>query len=385
MDNNLILPRFYRRFALIFFGLSAAVLIFIGYLIWARVEIIIIPVQEELEQEFTVEVKDSAAASAKLEFISGKIKEVELTGSDFFSPTGISTSTKGGGSADIGEVTIINNYSKDQTLVASTRLADPASPDKVLARLASTVVVLAGEKVNAKVYTDNPGDFKDIAPMRFVIPGLWQPLQEKIYAENETKLSKTSSTGGTLVLAADLENAKTALKEKLYTQALAEFGNDLSVSQSLWPKLIQSQNIDVSYDAKAGDQVTRFSATINLKAVAVAFDENQMLTLAKEKFKSNLPNDRQLSKIEAGDLSYEITGYNLDQKTAQIKVKAVGRTVIGENIDFLNKNVLLGKTEEQIKNYFSSYAQVKSVEVNFYPSWLRKTPRIQDKINIEIK
>ena len=86
-----------------------------------------------------------------------------------------------------GTVTIYNSWSENQPLMATTRLL---TPDGVLFRIKERVDVPAGGKIeNVEVYADQPGTSGNIGPTSFTIPGLWQGLQEKIYAENSEPMT----------------------------------------------------------------------------------------------------------------------------------------------------------------------------------------------------
>jgi len=380
-ESNYILPRFYRRFAWFYLILAIVSFSFIMYLIWARVTIIITPAHGEVSNEFTVNVKESASiTSLKPEdFVNGKIKEFELEGSQVFPATG----SKAMESDVAGEVTVINTYSKDQTLVATTRLASPENPDVVLVRLKKTVTVPAGSRIKVQVYPENPDQFTTLQPMKFIIPGLWGPLQEKIYAENESTLGESSRTVA-FVKAEDLEQAQKDLKEKLFSQAISEFNQELSPAEALWPKLVSAEIQDVIFDAQAGDEAVEFSVDMKLKATVIVFDESQVISLAREEMKASLTGDQQLINVNPRSLSYSIENYDSENRVASVKVYVEGNSVLSAGNELLDKSNLLGKTADEIHSYFSQYPEVQSVEIRFSPSWLKKTPRIKDKIEIEI-
>src|SRR3989344_3591534 len=382
MDSNYILPRFYRRFAWLYFFLAVILLFFIFYLIWANVTIIITPAQGKVSHEFVVDVKESSSITALKpdDFVNGKIRQFEVEGTQIFPATGSKAMT----SDVVGEVTIINNYSKEQTLVATTRLAALEKPDTVLVRLKKTVVVPAGGQIKVQVYPEKVDEFTTLPPMRFIIPGLWGPLQDKIYAENENALGEGNQTIS-FVTAKDLEQAQKSLKEKLFQQAISEFNQQLQPPDTLWPKLVSADISEINFDVQEGEEVAEFSATMKLKAVVVVFDESQVFSLAREKIKNSLTSDQQLVNLNPKSLSYLVDHYDLDNKVANVKVYVEGSSVLGESSKLLDKSNLLGKTVDEIKSYFSQYPEVQSVEVIFSPPWLQKMPRIKDKITIEIK
>jgi len=376
-SQNYILPRPYRVLAFIFFVFSLLILVSVIYLIWSKVIITIIPNTTKVNQELIFAVKEGDFAAAD-NAVKGKIITLEVEGQDVFLATGSKTVQ----SDVVGEVTITNNYTQDQTLVETTRLADPNDLNKVLLRLKKTVTVLAGKQIKVPVYPANADDFKEIKPMKFVIPGLWGPLREKIYAENSKVLTK-GGYGALVVTEADLTQAEQALKEKLRQKALADVNQQLVPQESLWPKLVSTQVQNVTYDAQVGQEAAEFTASMKLKAITVVFDENELISLARKKLQEDSSQQNKFVNLDSKSFSYSIQGYDLDKKEATVKVSFAGLVLAGLP-DKFDRNKLLGLSENEIKSYFSQFPEVKAVEVEFHPGWLKKTPRLQEKIEIEI-
>lgn len=380
-QQGYLLPKNYRNLGLAFFALSLILLVFVFYLIWAKVTIVIIPNTEKTSHELIFDIKEGVKSTAEKEniVVSGKIKKIDASGSETFSATGSKTV----GSDAVGEVTIINNYSKNQTLIATTRLASPDNPDKVLVRLRKTVDVPAGQKIKVQVYTDDPDNFTNLEPMRFIIPGLWQPLWDKIYAQNSQTLSREGQLVSFLT-PSDLEQAESRLKDKLYQKALAEVNQQLENQEVLWPKLVLVKVAEFSPDTEVNEEVAEFTAKMILEAVIVVFNEDEFISLARNKLKSENLADKKIIDLNPKTFSYEVLNYNLDTKEANVKVSFEADSIVSGLEELLDKSKLVGLTEEEVKSYFSQFGEVKSVEVKFHPSWLKKTPRIQEKIDIEI-
>ena len=81
----------------------------------------------------------------------------------------------------IGNITIINESSLDQPLVATTRFL---SEDGVLFRLKERVTVPSQGQIEAEVYADKEGESGNIGSSSFTIPGLSSSVQKLIYGES---------------------------------------------------------------------------------------------------------------------------------------------------------------------------------------------------------
>ena len=377
VKKDILLPKSYRNIGLGFFLLSILVLGSVIYLISAKATIVLSANLEKVDQELLFTVKEGASASDGV--VSGKIKVIDLFGSDNFAATG----SKKGESDVVGEVTIINNYNKEQTLIASTRLAFANNPQKVILRLKKTVTVAPGQKLKVPVYPEDLKTFSDLVPSRFVFPGLWAGLQDKIYAENESVL-KAGGNVINFVTQDDLDKAQNSLKDGLYQKALTDINAQLEAQEILWPKLVSVKVEEMKFDSEVGAEVSEFSGSMKLKATVVVFDENQIIGQAKNKIKSGLSAEKQLIDIDAKSLKYAVLDYNLEIKEAKIKVNLSAESVLAKVDALVDKNQLTNKTAEEIKNYFSQFPQIKSVEVKFRPAWLTKSPRSAERIEIKV-
>ena len=378
-----LLPKIYRKIALGFLGLAIIGLAAIILLVVAGATIIINPSPEKINQDFIFDIvaKEAIPLDADAKVVEGKVLLLDMDGSKSFASTG--SKAKENNSDVVGEVTIINNSTKDQPLVATTRLAASADPTKVLVRLKNNVTVLAGKTVKVQVYPDNVNNFKDLKPMKFIIPGLNKQLQEKIYAQNEQTLSQAGTTVS-VVADKDLADAEKGLKDQIYQKVLDEASKDLDQQQTIWPKMISLKVKEFQPGVKAGDEVAEFTATMKLQANVIIFDENQFIDLAKNQLTATMPVGKQLLNIDPTTINYSVQNFDPANKKATIKATFAGNSVISSNSDIFDKSKLVGLNEDQIKEYFSQFPGIRSVEIKFYPGWMRKAPRLQSKINIEI-
>lgn len=367
--SGYILPKSYRKLGLLFFFISILIFIFAAYLIWAKVIIVITANGESIDQELVFDVDQNEDDDG---IVSGKVLTLDVEGSSTFSASGSKVLT----SDVVGEVTIVNNYSKEQILVETTRLAYADNPDKVILRLNNTVTVQPGTEVKVQVYPEDFENFKELEPGQFIIPGLWEPLQEFIFAKNDTTLNK-ERVEVAVVEESDFQAAEEELKQQLYQKALSRVNEQIEAQEALWPKLINSNVQEVSHNAAVGDEVSEFTTTMKLQAVVVIFDEDEVIDLAKKR----LANGSAIS-INPSQISYELQKYNIESDDASVKAAITAKSIVMNSDDIFDKSQLTGLTEEEIKSYFSQFSEVSNVEVQFNPAWLKKTPRFQDKIEI---
>jgi len=352
-------------------------------LMWARVTIIIVPSTQKVNQNFNFSVKENAVANSN-NIVSGRVTTIEVSGNGSFPASGAKpTTTKANIEATTTQITLVNDNNQDQNLVDTTRLTSADNPGQVLFRLKKSVTVPAGKQVVAEVVAEKGINVDNLNIDHFIIPGLNKPLQAKIYGQN-LQVSSPNGQPPATVTSDDLKQAQAGLKDKLYQQALGELNKNLSAQQSLWPKLVSVKVESVNYSAKAGDVVSQFSADMKLQATFVVFDESQVVDLVSNNLKNSIPTDQKLVNIDPKSFAYEVKNIDLNNHAADVNVTFAANSIISGTANSFDKGKLTGLTEEQVKSYFSQFSGIGSIQVQFHPSWLRKTPALKDKIDIQI-
>ncbi|EKD78634.1 MAG: hypothetical protein ACD_41C00306G0004 [uncultured bacterium] len=241
-----------------------------------------------------------------------------------------------------GTVTLINESSGNQGLVATTRLL---STEGVLFRTDETVTVPAGGSVDVTVYADQAGASGNIPASRFEIVALNASLKTQIYAT-----SATAMTGGVIkkVTLTDtlIEQAKTAALDAL-TAAL---------TKTYQPENLVITVTDQTVNGASGDTVEAVVVETVGSAVYVPIT----------------------SELVSGDYTIQTDGEEIlisgeTVQTAEPLTK-----------DFIDPANLTGKTEQQVRDYLADFEQVEEVEVHFVPFWLDRTPQLPQQIKIEI-
>lgn len=374
------LPKIYRNFAFLFLLIAVILAGGIFYLTFGRTEVIIQPAYQKVSANILFDVKELPFDSpvGNRETVQGKIIAYDYEERAFYLASGSQALVEDG---TVGEVEIINNYGKDQTLVATTRLL---TPDGTILRIKDKITIPAGGKIKAQVYPDKPAEFKELAPTKFTIPGLWAGLQDKIFGQN----TQTLKGGGRMAKAItenDLTEAEKDFSQKLTDRATADFSAKLSKEEELYSRLIQKEVLDKQFNGAVGDVKDEFEIFLKMRIVIIAFDEASLLDKIKTQLTNRLSSDKKIDKVDKDTLNYTVEKYDVDAKTANIKVYAEGLSIIKGEGAVLDKKALVGLSEAQIKEYFSKYPEIESVEVKFYPNWFKNASLSPSRIRFIIK
>ncbi len=369
--------RLYRNIAYFFIFLVIILLSGVLYFAFVKVTITIIPNQERISNNMIFDVYDkSKQGGESKDAVKGIVRKVPINYSIEYESTG----TEVVGKEAVGEVKLINNYTKNQPLVATTRLL---SSDNKLFRLKETVNVPAGGFVVAEIYADEPSPDMAIGPTKFTVPGLWAGLQDQIYAESEDDIIYRQKVKKYIV-EMDIENGVRDLKQQLLSQAKSEINKTYEEYGQIIYKIDENSIVN-KVDGKKGDEVDKFSITMDADVIVVAFDESKASDLAKNKFVSSLTKNKELITFDEENIIYSLNNYDYLNGDATINATFEGKVSLKEDSSVVDKDKILGLKNEELNAYLSELPDIAGYEVKYYPSFIKIVPKLSDRIEIKIK
>ncbi len=319
-------------------------------------------------QDLSWDVKLGDTMTVEPTTMDFKKLEVEVTGKQDFSP-------QEGEEQEAyarGEVILVNNSGNDQTLVATTRLLSKAG---VLFRIEKRVTVPAGGELKTIAKADQKGATGNIEPTDFIIPGLSAALQEKIYARSEAPISGgTVKTG--VIGQNDLDNAAQELQKTLTAQAETKArevaAKDEYSGYELAPKMFFTKVENQSTSGEVGKKTDSFTSEMKLKYTALLPKTENVLSATGQS----------ADAVPTANSAWELK-VNGEKAEANLSWTGIPQGVDTPTID---KRQLTFKTKGQIEEYLATQKlEVRGMEINFTPAWLKLTPITAKNINLEVK
>lgn len=375
----------YKKIAYFFALLLVAVGAAVFYFTFIHVKIVLIPSQERISNNTIFDVLD-AEKNQNVDMttgdkIAGVVKETAVK----FSKKYPATNEEVLGKEVVGKVKLINNYIKNQPLVASTRLL---STDGKLFRLKNTVDIPVNGSVEAEIYADDPSPEMAIGPSKFTIPGLWAGLQDKIYAESsevaiyQQKVKKTISED-------DIKNGVKDLKQELLNNAKKEIGDSYNNYDKIIYK-IDENSIVTTVNNKVGEEVAEFEIGMDAKVAIVAFGNKTFAEIAKDKLMKSLADNKELVSFDSENINYSLNNFDINAGTANVSASFEGMVTLKDNSNVIDKEKLIGLNKAQINAYLNDIDKTANLdlaghEIQFYPSFITKIPTLIEPGRIEIE
>ncbi|XOU95036.1 MAG: hypothetical protein ACNFW9_03150 [Candidatus Kerfeldbacteria bacterium] len=382
--STLQTTKIYKKIIIIFSIVVFATLGIIIYYSFSKTVLTITLVPQDTETNFNIDIKEELSE----EDLDSNHKMTGTFLSTIVTNTKTYTNTNQGEKVDAlasGTVTIYNNWSDLQPLAATTRLL---SLDGVLFHTKDRVDVPAGGKLeNVEVYADKEGISGNIEKTTFTIPGLWEGLQEQIYAESFTPM-----TGGQqdakIITQKLIDEATTNLREELLDEAKSIFAQSDEVLNKKYEKLGQALStitLEKITTPEAGIIAPSFDLTLKLNVLGIIFDENELITIAENNVILNLADDEKLYSLSDKLISYSPSTPNFDEKNATLNIDFATQKILRSTSSIFDKDNLVNKDENEIKAYFSNFNGIGTISTKFSPFWVSKTPTLKDHIELEIQ
>jgi len=364
----------YRRIALTFIVLVTAALLVVLYLSTVQAVIHVDSAEAPITTEFVANVFETPTRATD---VRGVVVSGSYSDTQTFPAAG--DAKKSVEDVARGTVTLYNELSSAQQLVATTRLL---SESGVLFRLDDAVTVPAEGSVEASVYADVPGVSGDIGPAKFTIPGLSAARQTSVYAQSTTAFS-----GGVreVAVVSQVEmNASAALmeasllataKESLITQVGETF------SGASYDVAITDKTFSIEPDSEA-DQ---YDVVITIKVTAVYYDEDALTKIAVAKLYEGLGQGQEFADFDPTDMSTKVEGVDEEAGQANILVSLSVPAMTSRTSEALKVDRFVGLSETEVRDMLIKEGIATDVSVEFFPFWVSTVPRLKDHIYIDIK
>lgn len=364
--------RSYKKTAIGFLSLAIALLLAIAYVSFSSATITVTPRETDGSIEVLAEVRTDPTEGE----VEGEIKTISLEGERI---EAVSGETHEVPSKATGTVKIINDWSRSQQLVATTRLL---SKEGVLFRLKKSVNVPARGSLMAEVYADKTGRAGELAPTTFTIPGLNNDLQKQIYATSLAPMS-----GGVILKVGVGQGDVDRAAEEIAKQIME---NGMSEIKKMWElglgnaEIYQKKFLSVESNPPPGSDAKSFKVKAKVQVTGIRYDKEKLYSLAEAKLKQKAGADEELVSVDRDNFTVEVAKVDTETNIATLKAKITGKFSITEHSSVLDPDQLVGLTKTSVQNYLRGFHSIEEVKVKISPFWLNRLPNLKNRINIKV-
>lgn len=280
----------------------------------------------------------------------------------------------------------INNKSKNPiTLIKNTRFL--SDEGKQFHSLKESTVPAKGYLDGVDVEADAAGEEYNIGPSKFSAPNLRKyssTLFYDIWAESSAAMAGGFSGKAPQVTEEDIKNAEAEILEKLFADGKGSLSNAARAQDYILPEEAMKQElIEKLTFAKAGQETKSFIFKAKIKSSGLAFKKSDAEKLSQDFVYSQIGLDKKLVE-KSLNLNYTVKENNLGEGKIIIGIEISGD--IYQDMDMRGlKDKLKGRSAFDGKNFLEKDEEISRVEVNLWPPWVKRVPKNNEKIEIELK
>jgi hypothetical protein len=359
-----------------------ATIILVGVILYfslAKAKIYLKVKNQPAKINFTTQVKEDVEDSNYLEtnVLEGRVLELVMEKTREFVVAGQESPADKYG----GIMIIYNKKSDNQPLIKRTRFE---SADGSIFRIQEGVTVPAGGSVEAYVVAEEISEEYQELPGKFILPGFKNEYSRtRVYGELKEPMEKKSIISYILTQE-DVNNANSEIISGLKKDALHKLKELLVSGEELDENSMTVELVSSDSNQDVGDSAQSFEYTAKLKVVGVIFDRTELLNLAQSFINDQLNKSQTLIDYNNDSLEYSVSSYVAEEKSATLDVEMSAHVIQSADTESFSKERLKALSQEEIIEYFSAQPGIESIEVVFFPFWVKKAPKMVDHIEMII-
>lgn len=375
-----------HRTVLIF--LTCATVVILGAVIFitaGKARITIKPVSQPLDLSLTIFTSDDVSSTSLANMaIPGQLFNIQKTVSQDFTATGrVDVAQKARGA-----ITVYNELSTDQPLIATTRFE---SADRHIFHTLTSIVVPAGKISSGKfvpgskevqLIADKAGSEYNVPAGPFTIPAFKEQgaaeKYQKVYGRSTAPILNGTSGQSTIVTETDLS----AARQTLTTQLTANIQDELE-TQINGLKIINDRQIVVSNPVSTSPvdaKTATFQVNLSGSLKTVGFKESDLNALVAQYV------DTQKNMTTLPDklvLTYDKTKWDDTKNGLSFTIHVTGPSYTKIDQQKIITD-LLGKNDAEMRAYLGAVTGISSAHVSLSPFWVKSIPSNKDKVQVEL-
>lgn len=378
MYQKLNSPKSYRGIFIFFILVTLALVAFVFYTSFSQAIVTIFPKKDKIILDFEIKIEKNQDLEKEPKILAGRVLQITQSIDEKitdFPKTKMRERAR-------GRVTIINNLDEPQGIVAKTQLKHQGSG--LIFRTDEAINIPKKGRVDVSVTADKTGAEGEVEPGKFTLIKLSDEMQKMIYAESEEKF-KIVSEEKKIATAEIMEKEKQKIVDDMTQSGLEKLKEKLSPGEKINEAAIKKEILKSAASVEPETETEEFSISVTLKLSALIFDEKKLFDIAEEKLRQKASKEQEFLKTSFENFKYEIESQNQETGQAKVKVHAEAEALSKLEAEEIDKEKLLGRSEEEVKMYFRNDPRIERVEVLFAPFWTKRVPTLKDHIEIVIK
>lgn len=355
--------------------LAALAVYVVVSLTFSKLKLELVPKSDLLPIDETLELSKSPKNG---ELIFSEISLVGKKSGEF-----VSTEKRSVTSKARGTITIKNDNSEAQVLVANTRFESPSGK---IYRIEKQVVVPKLGYLDAEIMADKTGpEYNEESLVDFTLPGLKEqnsPKFKTIYGKSKTKITGGFSGTSFVVGENDVKDARSKVLNTASLETKEDLVRKLPSESFLLAQSIRYLVSEENIKPNIGSPSENFSLEISGAATG-AIVNRRLLEEYLSRKSSLYDKSHHLVIKNLEEISFEILDFKAGIDKFKVRVKGMAQLEMETDKELIFEEIFKNKMSKS-SQILMAFPFIDSVKVSFRPFWFRSFPKNQDGIDIKI-
>lgn len=235
-----------------------------------------------------------------------------------------------------------------------------------------------------KVEAEKGGEEYNIKSGVFNITSLSAEKQTTIWGESSAEFTGGKSKKIKAIFDDDIKRAKDDLKNEGEKRAVEEIKKNIADNQMFFETVKSTEIVSAETDAKKDQEASTFSITGKTRTKTVICEKRDLESTVFKALEQEIGAQKMVvDKTLNEGINYEIKEYNTKEDRVILKIKATKAIAEKFDVNTLRKEIL-GLDKPKAEEKLLQNSQIRVVEAEFWPIWVKTVPKNSQKIEITI-
>ena len=118
---------------------------------------------------------------------------------------------------------------------------------------------------------------------------------------------------------------------------------------------------------------------------SIVYKEKDLKDAAVEKFRELIGANQEISEIDEENIKYELSDISGGDGKAEVKISVPAVLMPKLPSKILDKKSIIGYNAAALRERYAKFPEIDSIEVKFFPFWVKSVPSFEGQVNFEIK
>ncbi len=204
---------------------------------------------------------------------------------------------------------------------------------------------------------------------------------QRLYAKTVSQVVGGTSRFISVILQDDIQRAQ----DELAKAALGQVQEDLALRHlTLIDGAYTITPSEFATDKPVDTETPNFNAKIKLHIQGLAFDQDQLIQLLRERLSMSLSGNQTLQDASQDNVTMKVKSLDLTNGVLALSIHYESKALPQLDISGVRQQ-LAGKSKQEASELLLSNSDIERVDITLSPSWQTSIPRLTSKIEIDVR